>query len=71
MKADLYVQGRYWASIDVPGDSLLALLAQGLATRAKILGHQLQEELVSIDGITCTVSLRFKEPTTYTPAAGD
>jgi len=71
MKADLYVQGNYWATIDVPGDGLLALLAQGMITQAKQKAAQLQRELNDLDGVVCSISLRLQAPTTYPPGTGD
>lgn len=67
MKADLYVQGHFWATIDVPGDSLLALLAKGMITEATEKADQLHQDLDSLDGVTCSISLRVKEPVTYAP----
>ena len=69
MKADLYVQGNYWATIDVPGDGLLALLAQGMITQAKQKAAQLQRDLNDLDGVVCSISLRLQAPTTYPPGA--
>ncbi len=57
MKADLYVQGHFWASIDIPGDSLLALLAKGMITEANEKAAQLARELTDLDQIQCTVTL--------------
>jgi len=65
MKADLYVQGHFWATIDLPGDSLLALLANGMITEAQRKAHQLHDDLIAIDGVTCSISLRVKQPPTY------
>ncbi|MBA7690790.1 hypothetical protein ES703_99322 [subsurface metagenome] len=66
MKADLFVQGHFWATIDLPGDSLLALLAKGMITEAQQKAEQLRQDLDSLDGVTCSISLRVKEPVTYT-----
>ncbi|MBA7639367.1 hypothetical protein ES703_47025 [subsurface metagenome] len=66
MKADLYVQGHFWATIDVPGDGLLALLASGMITEAQRKADQLQADLNAIDGVVCSIHLRLKEPVTYT-----
>ncbi len=71
MKADLYVQGNFWASIDVPGDSLIALLAKGMITEAQHKAEQLQADLMAIDGVQCSISLRLKKPVTYPPGPGD
>jgi len=65
MKADLYVQGRFWASIDVPGDSLLALLAAGMITEAQHKADQLKADLNAIDGVVCSIHMRLKNPVTY------
>ena len=71
MKAELYVQGTYWATIDVPGDGLLALLAQGMIAQAKQKAAQLQRDLNDLDGVVCSISLRLQAPTTYTPDTAD
>ncbi|MBA7572252.1 hypothetical protein ES708_14028 [subsurface metagenome] len=67
MKADLYVQGQYWATIDVPGDSLLALLAKGMITEAQQKAEQLARDLNNLEGVSCSISLRRKEPVAYHP----
>lgn len=67
MKADLYVQGHFWATIDVPGDSLLALLAQGMISRAERLAHQLKSDLNALEGVNCSISLRLKSPVAFSP----
>ena len=66
MKADLYIQGHFWATIDVPGDSLIALLAKGMITEAQHKADQLQADLNAIDGVQCSIHLRVKQPVTYT-----
>lgn len=71
MKADLYVQGNYWATIDLPGHSLLAVLSKGILTHAQGQVHRLKEDLETLQGITCTISLSIKPPTTYSPSKGD
>ena len=65
MKADLYVQGHFWATIDLPADSLLALMAQGMISHAKQRAAKLEAELNSIDSVRCTVSLNFREAATF------
>jgi len=67
MKADLYVQGHFWATIDVAGDSLLGLLAQGMITEATAKADQLRQDLDSLDGVTCSISLRVNDPVTSAP----
>ncbi|TEU08466.1 MAG: hypothetical protein E3J25_11980 [Anaerolineales bacterium] len=67
MKADLYVQGHFWASIDIPGDSLLALLAKGMITEANEKAQALAKELNDLNQVHCSVSLRLSHPVTYTP----
>jgi len=62
MKADLYVQGLFWATVDVPDDGLLAMLADGTLTHATERASQLQHDFDNIDGIKCSISLRFSEP---------
>ncbi|GAI80379.1 unnamed protein product [marine sediment metagenome] len=71
MKADLYVQGHFWGTIDVPGDGLLALLAKGMITEAQRKAEQLRQDLDSLDGVSCSISLRLKEPVTYSPHTSD
>jgi len=65
MKADLYVQGRFWATVLLPGDSLLALLAQGMIAQATDKAAELQSDLGAIEGVKCSISLRYKVPVTY------
>lgn len=67
MKADLYVQGHFWATIELPGDGLLALLAKGMITQTQSKADQLKQDLESVDNIQCSISLRVKEPVDYTP----
>ena len=71
MKADLYVQGHFWATIEIPGDSLLALLAKGMIIEAQAKAKQLAQDLADLDQVQCSVSLRLKPPVTYTPGADD
>ncbi|MBA7592681.1 hypothetical protein ES708_34874 [subsurface metagenome] len=59
MKADLYVQGHFWATIDVPGDSLLTLLASGMITEAQQRAAQLEADLNAIDGVQCSIHIRY------------
>lgn len=66
MKANLYVQGHFWATIDVPGDSLLALLAKGMIVEAQQKADQLKADLEAIDGVVCSIHMRIKNPVTYT-----
>ncbi len=66
MKADLYVQGQYWASIDIPGDSLIALLAKGMITKANEKAAQLARELTDLDHVECTVTLSIRHDPAYT-----
>jgi len=65
MKADLYVQGRFWATIIIPGDSLLALLAKGMITEANEKAAQLARELTDLDHVQCSVSLCIRHGPTY------
>ena len=67
MKADLYVQGAFWATIIVPGDSLLALLAKGMITEANRKAEQLAKELNDLDQVQCSINLRFRHPVNYVP----
>ncbi len=70
MKADLYVQGHFWATIDVPGDSLLALLAKGMITEAQQRADQLKADLNGIDGVKCSIHLRLQDRVIYPPGTG-
>jgi len=62
MEADLYVQGRFWATVDVPSGGLLDLLAQGMITQTTEKAAQLQSDINDIDGAYCCISLRWKVP---------
>lgn len=66
MKAKLYVQGVYWATLDVPGDSLLALLAQGMITRANLEAAALHQSLLGPTDVRCSVNIHIQPPVTYT-----
>lgn len=65
MKADLFVQGNYWASFDIPGDSLLALLAAGITATAEKTALRLQSEVGDLGHVECSVNIRWHHPTTY------
>lgn len=67
MKADLYVQGNFWATIIVPGDSLLALLTKGMITEATRKAAQLANDLNDLDQVQCSINLRFRHPTGEQP----
>ncbi|MBA7569742.1 hypothetical protein ES708_11483 [subsurface metagenome] len=67
MKADLYVQGHFWATIEVPGDSLLALLAKGMITEANEKVTQLARELTDLTQVRCSLSLRLHKPVASIP----
>lgn len=67
MKANLYLQGHFWASINLPGDSLLALLAKGMITEANRKPQQLADELNNLDQVECSISLRILGKPTYIP----
>jgi len=70
MKADLFVQGNFWATIIIPGDSLLALLAKGMISEATRKAEQLAKELNDLDQVQCSINLRFRHPVDYTPDPG-
>ena len=57
MKADLYVQGHFWATIELPADGLLAILAKGMITEAQRKAQQLQADLNAIDGVEICLEL--------------
>lgn len=61
MNADIYVQGVHWATIDIPPHSLLGILAQGLVTLTLRHAAQLEQDLITLDAISCSISLRVKE----------
>lgn len=68
MKADLYLQGHFIASVEIPGDSLLALLAKGMITEANERAQQLARELNALDQVPCSISLRIRHgPTCAVP----
>ena len=66
-----FSQGHFWATIDVPGDSLLALLANGMIIEAQRKADQLKADLDRIDGVECSIHLRIKGVVIYPPGAGD
>jgi len=65
MKADLFVQGDYWASFDLPGDSLLALLAAGITATAEKTALRLKSECGDLGQVECSVNIRWHRPVTY------
>ena len=65
MKANLFVQGHFWASIDIPGDSLIALLAKGMITEANEKAAELARELTDLDQIQCTLTLSIRHDPAY------
>ena len=65
MKADLYVQGAFWATIVLTSDSLLTLLADGMIAQATTKAAALQADLRAIEGVKCSISLRYAVPVTY------
>lgn len=67
MKANLFIQGHFWASIDIPGDGLLALLAKGMITEANEKAAQLARELTDLNDVQCTVTLSIRHAPTYSP----
>jgi len=67
MKADLYVQGNFWATMDVPGDAFLTILAKGILAHARGQIDTLERDMQELQGISCSISLRVKLPTVYTP----
>jgi len=67
MQAHLYVQGNFWASIVIPGDSLLALLAKGMIDQANAKAQQLAKDLNDLDQVQCSISLRLRNTPTYIP----
>jgi len=71
MEADLYVQGTFWATIDLQPDGLLAFLAQGMITQATKKAEQLERDIASIDGVHCSVSLRWTPPVAAPTETGE
>jgi len=67
MKAELYVQGNYWATIEIPGDSLLALLAKGMIVEATRKAEQLAKELPDLAQVQCSINMRIRHPVDYVP----
>lgn len=61
MKANIYVQGTHWATIDIPPHSVLGLLAQGILTHYLRVAHHLEHTMLHLDGVQCQISLRVKE----------
>lgn len=68
MKADLFVQGIYWATIQIPDNSLLDLLAKGMITEASEKAAALACELTDLDHIECSVSLHIRHHPGHAPA---
>ena len=68
MKAELYVQGHFWATIEIPGDGLLALLAAGMISHTEHRADELKRYLEHLAQVHCAISLRAKQPLRYHPA---
>lgn len=71
MRADIYVQGDFWASITIPGDSLIALLAKGMITEANEKVEHLATELADLDQVQVSVNMHLRHPVTYKSTPGD
>ncbi len=65
MKADIFIQGHLCATISIPSDSLLGLLARGMITEAAPKLQRLARDLSDLDQVQCSVSLRIRTPTPY------
>lgn len=66
MRANIYLEGAFWATILIPGDSPLATLALGLANQAAPYSYSTLHPKPTIDDVTCTISLSLK-PSKYPP----
>ncbi len=65
MKADLYVQGVYQATIDLQPNGLIALVAKRMTAFAEDTAKLLKPHPANIAGISCTISLRYKKKPLY------
>ena len=65
MKADLYVQGQYQATIDLPAHSPIALVAKVMTAFSEDVAKLLKPHPANIAGISCTISLRYNKKALY------
>jgi len=65
MKADLYVQGHYQATIDLQDHGLIALVAKRMTAFSEDVAKLLKPHPANIAGISCTISLRYNKKTLY------
>lgn len=69
MEANVYIEGEFWATILIPGDSPLAFLAKAITDQVNAVRSPAGLEPANLDCITCTISLRtgqqlYAEPVT-------
>lgn len=62
MRANIYLEGAFWATILIPGDSPLATLALGLANQAPPDTLTALRRTPTIDRVICMISLTLKPP---------
>ncbi len=65
MKADLYVQGVYQATIDLQPNGLIPLVANRMTAFAQDIAKLLKPHPDNIAGISCTISLRYNTKPLY------
>jgi len=64
MKANIYLEGAFWATIEIPGDSPLATLAQALANQANELQPTFTTNHLTAEDVNCAITLNLK-PSSY------
>lgn len=62
LAADLYVDGRFWATVQIPTNSPLATLAQVLSADAYRQSCQLQDDTIALDAAWTHLSLHLCRP---------
>lgn len=58
MEANVYIEGEFWATILIPGDSPLAFLAKAITDQVNAVHSPAGLEPANLNCITCTISLR-------------
>ncbi len=68
LRADLYVDGRFWATVQLPARSPLVALAQALSAESYHQSWQLQDDMIALDAAWTHLSLHLCRPI-RTPSA--
>lgn len=62
LAADLYVDGRFWATVQIPTDSPLVATAQALSAESYHQSWLLQDDMIALDPAWTHLSLHLCRP---------